>query len=82
MEKEKQLIVNALKDAERKLGKDYGVDVTWTNAMDTFSTDELKKKLTYIEWLADSDECKHHVTSKDEEGNIYRKQSANKLKNQ
>ena len=70
----KEEIKTAIKLTSSKLKDDYGVTINWTKPMDDYRIEDLKGKLTYIEWMADSKECKYHQVHTDSDGNTFRSQ--------
>jgi hypothetical protein len=70
----KEEIKTSIKLASSKLKDDYGVTINWTKSIDEYTINDLKGKLTYIEWMADSEECKYHQVHTDSDGNTFRSQ--------
>ena len=70
----KEEIKTAIKLASSKLKDDYGVTINWAKPIDDYRIEDLKGKLTYIEWMADSKKCKDHQVHTDSDGNTFRSQ--------
>jgi hypothetical protein len=68
----KEEIKTAIKLASSKLKDDYGVEIKWTKSIDEYTINDLKGKLTYIEWIADSEKCKDHIIHTNDDGSVYR----------